>query len=67
MSGGVGTEGEAMLLGGMSQIVQHATWLHDAETLVRFNTHHIVHVFGEIHDDGNITTLACQTGSTASR
>ena len=52
-----------LLPGRRAQGVEHTPGLHGAQLLVRINLNHAMHVFGEIHDDGDIATLASETGA----
>ena len=64
---GVGGEVQALLVGGVAQIVQHAARLNDAELLVGVDAEDAVHVFGEVHDDGDVTALAAEAGAAAAQ
>ena len=67
MCSGVGTEREMIVLGLIAQVIENCTGLYSSQFSVRVNFDDAVHIFGHIDDNGGITTLSGQTGTTATR
>ena len=65
---GIGPEGQMMLLGGIAEIVEHYAWLDPGNAPLRIDFQDLIHVLGEIHDDGNVAALAGQrSAATAAK
>ena len=53
----IGSEGQIVFFGGISQPVEHDTGLDAGEFPCRVQLHNRVHVFGEVHDHRYIAAL----------
>src|SRR3984957_6152773 len=60
VTGGVGPEGEVMLLGGGAKIVENHAGLHASDAAGRVDLNNPRHIFREIEDDCYIAALAGQ-------
>ena len=67
MGGRIGTEGEMVFLGFISQRVQDDAGLNSGESPVRVDLQDLVHVLGEVQDHRDIAALPGQTRAGPSR
>jgi hypothetical protein len=58
-------EGQMVLLGRVTEVVEHQARLHTGAAALGVEFEDVVQVFGHIDYDGHITTLSGQTGPTA--
>ena len=67
MRGGIGAEGEVVLLGGIAEPVEHDARLHTREAPLRVELKQLLHVLGEVEDHRLVHRLAGQAGAAAAR
>src|SRR5580698_2420064 len=65
VSGGIGGEGEVVLFGGGSEMVEHDSGLHAGDAAGGIDFENPGHVFGEIENDGDIAALAGERGASS--
>jgi hypothetical protein len=65
VGGGVGTEGEVVGLGSVTQVVEDGPGLDTGSSASGVELDHPVHVLGEVDDHGHVAALAGETGASA--
>ncbi len=65
MCGGIGSEGEVMLLGGGAEMIENNAGLHAGDAAGGIDFENPRHVFGKIQDDGDVAALSGKRGAAA--
>jgi hypothetical protein len=67
VSGGIGAEGEVVLLGRVAQLVEHEPRLDPRPPGPRVEVEDPVEMLGEVEDDRDVAALACEARAAAAR
>jgi hypothetical protein len=65
VAGGIGSEGEVMLFGGVAESVEDDSGLHAGDAAGGIDLENARHVLGKIEDDGDVAALAGERSAAA--